>query len=135
MIRVTATSVWRMRRKVKKPDMGFFREWVCGDLVDRRRRFNAARPRGGSTGRGGVDDRDEGGGGEAGAADQGAVDVGDGEQLGGIVGLDRAAVEDADAVAALAVAARRDAARIAACISATSAGVATLPVPIAQIGS
>src|SRR5689334_10027489 len=35
---------------------------------------------------------------EAGAADQGAVDVGQREQLGGIGGLDRAAVEDADLV-------------------------------------
>ena len=50
----------------------------------------------GSTARGGLDDRHELGGGQAGAADQGAVDVGHGEQLGGIVGLDRAAVEDAD---------------------------------------
>ena len=44
------------------------------------------------------------------------------EQFGGVVGLDRAAIEDADAPAALAVSGRPSAARSAACISATSAG-------------
>ena len=44
-----------------------------------------------------LDDRHEGLGGEAGAADEGAVDVGDGEQARRIPGRARSAVEDADA--------------------------------------
>src|SRR6478672_6574805 len=44
---------------------------------------------------GGLDDLGEGVGLEAGAADQGTVDLPAAEQLGGVVGLDRAAVEDA----------------------------------------
>src|SRR4051812_29322692 len=43
----------------------------------------------------GGDDRGEIGGLEAGAADEGAVDVGHRQQFLGVVGLDRAAVEDA----------------------------------------
>src|SRR3954453_9631666 len=46
-----------------------------------------------------VDDRCEVRGVKAGAADEGAVDVGQREQLGGVGGLDRAAVEDPDLVA------------------------------------
>ena len=45
---------------------------------------------------GGLDDRGEFARVEAGPADQRPVDVGLGHQLGGVVGLDRAAVEDAD---------------------------------------
>src|SRR5690242_6689921 len=46
----------------------------------------------------GLDDRGEVLGVQRGAADEGAVDVGQGEQLGGVVGLDRTAVEDPDSV-------------------------------------
>ena len=56
---------------------------------DERQRGDSAR----STGR--LDDRGEVGRVEAGAADQRAVDVGLSQQLGGVAGLDRAAVEDA----------------------------------------
>src|SRR3546814_16838257 len=47
-------------------------------------------------------DRPKGIGIQAGAADQGAVDIGLGQQLAGVVGLHRAAVEDAHLLGALA---------------------------------
>ena len=62
---------------------------------------------------------------EGGAADERPVDAGLREQLGGVVGLDRAAVQDA----------RRCSSLIRACASRASSGVAVLPVPIAQTGS
>ena len=58
--------------------------------------------------RGRGDDRQEVGGVEAGAADEEAVDVGQLDQLGGVVGLDRAAVEDADAGGGLGIALGED---------------------------
>ena len=64
---------------------------------------------------------------EAGAADQRAVDLGQAENRGGVIRIDRSAIEDPGA--------RGIAARIAACIAAMSAVVAVSPVPIAQTGS
>ena len=82
-----------------------------------------------------ADDRGEGLRVERGAADEPAVAVGQREQLGGVVGLHRAAVEDPDVAAACVLRAVGDqraaeGERLLAC-----SGVATLPVPIAQIGS
>ena len=62
---------------------------------------------------------------ERGAADERAVDVGLRQQLGGVVGLDRAAVETG--------ASRSD--LMNACASCAISGVAVSPVPIAQTGS
>src|SRR4051794_5131637 len=55
----------------------------------------------------GVDDCGEVGRVEAGTADQGAVDVGLPEQLGGVVRLDRAAVEDPHLIGGSAALAQR----------------------------
>ena len=68
------------------------------------------------------------------AADQAAVDVGLGEQLRRVVGLDAAAVEDLHA-ARHARAPRVQRARRNACTACACSGVAVLPVPIAQTGS
>jgi hypothetical protein len=71
---------------------------------------------------------------ERGAADERAVDVGQREQLLGVLGLDAAAVEDADLLAAC-LSRSATSARTKATASWACSGVATLPVPIAQIGS
>ena len=62
---------------------------------------------------------------ERGAADERAVDVGLGEELGRVVRLDRAAVEDRHV----------DQAAMKAWASCACSGVAVFPVPIAQTGS
>ena len=81
------------------------------------------------------DDRRERLGIKAGAADERAVDIGQRQELGGILGLDAAAVEDAGQLrpAPWRTAATR--ARTNATASCACSGVATRPVPIAQIGS
>ena len=72
---------------------------------------------------------------EARAADQRAVDVRLGEDLRRVLRLDAAAVEDAHALGGLASSGRRPARGRSAIASCACSGVATLPVPIAQIGS
>ena len=80
------------------------------------------------------DDRGEVVGIERGAADQSPVDLGPAEQLGGIGGLDRAAVLDPDPLPRTLVAGADQRADEAAGVVGLI-GLAVLPVPIAQIGS
>ena len=82
----------------------------------------------------GRDDRHEIRGLQAGAADQRAIDVGNRENLAGVRGFDRAAVEDSDMRARIAVALEKLRADRGMHL-AISAMVGILPVPIAQIGS
>ena len=81
-----------------------------------------------------LDDGREVGDVERAAADERAVHVGQREQLGRVVGLDRAAVEDPGALGLVAVAVGHQRAdegdRVLGLL-----GVATSPVPMAQIGS
>ena len=73
---------------------------------------------------------------EAGAADQGAVDVGAGEQLGGVVGLDAPPILDDDPGGGrLRRTSRPSQLRMNAWTSWACSGVAVRPVPIAQTGS
>ena len=81
------------------------------------------------------DDRRERLGVEAGAADERAVDVGQREQLGGVLRLDAAAVEDARQLRLLLGERPATSARTNATASCACSAVATRPVPIAQIGS
>ena len=83
----------------------------------------------------GGDDRGEVGGIEAGAADEGAVDLAAAEQLGRVAGLDRAAVEDPDRRSAASSLRELTRARTKPQASSACSGVAVRPVPIAQIGS
>ena len=69
------------------------------------------------------------------ASHQCSVDVFNREKLGGIRGLDRAAIEDANTLSHLAVQELQSRKRIKQCTSRTSAGVGVSPVPIAQTGS
>ena len=93
------------------------------------------RRRGGLSSARGGDDRAEVGGVQRGAADQRAVDVGDGEDLGGVAGLHRSAVEQADRSADRPAEAPDRRSRMKSCTSAISSRDGVRPVPIAQTGS
>ena len=82
-----------------------------------------------------MDDGGEGVGVEAGSADEGAVDVIEAAEGAGVVGLDRAAVEDAGAGGGAGAGVLGDLVADDAWASSAISGVAVRPVPMAQTGS
>ncbi len=84
---------------------------------------------------GGAGDGSEGCRIQAGAANEGSVDVGGGEQVSRVVGLHGPSIEDARARRQRGATCRLSQPRMAAWTSWASAGPAFLPVPMAQTGS